>query len=214
MTGIGPVEPVNSSTAENSYDVIGIDESRLTDRLADRLTAHWTRLSPPARRATLAAALAVLATAATVLLLPQPTNDPAPAAPVPWPANVTSWRYLGLAAPLNTDRHATSGRFHFAIAVDHGPPVTLEVTGAAFDGLTAHALPAPAFTVAAATTRRTTVVISVSDCSGLPLNADLPFLDVTLRNTRAIQHHSFIFGNAFARDLSALLHGACDPHST
>ncbi|WP_128377760.1 hypothetical protein [Streptomyces cavernae] len=58
---------------------------------------------------------------------------------------------------------------------------------------------------------RISVRITVATCAGLPLNADLPFLDVTLRNMRAIQRHTFIFSGTFARDLSRLLHTACDP---
>ncbi len=143
MTGIEPVEPVNSPETEKSYD-----------------------------------------------------------------ANVTTWRHPGLAAPHNYG--ATSGRFHLAVTVDHGPPVTLRVSGVAFSGLTAHAMHEPAITVTGGTTRKITVRISVSDCPDLPLNTDLPCPDVTLRNTRAIQQHSFIFGGNVSRDLSTVLHGACD----
>jgi hypothetical protein len=207
MTGIGPVEPVNSPAAGESHDVIGADETRLTDRW----TSRWAKLSPRARRTALATAALTLLAAG--ILLPRVLADEhrteVPDTPVPWPANVTAWRYLGPAGlPETAGAHPTSGRFRFAVDVRSGPPVTLQVTGAAFAGLTAHALP-EAFTVHPGTTRRVTVEISVSDCSGLPLNADLPFLDVTLRNTRAIQHHSFIFGRAYSRDLFELLRGAC-----
>ncbi|MEU9169485.1 hypothetical protein AB0D34_17030 [Streptomyces sp. NPDC048420] len=209
MTGIGPVEPVDSPETGDSYDVIGADEPRLTDRW----NARWGRMSPRARKATLTTtAIALLAAG---VLLPRALSEdrhPEPQdTPVPWPANVTAWRYLGSAdLPEAPGTRPTSGRFRFAVDVHSGPPVTLQVTGAAFTGLTAHALP-EAFTVHAGTTRRVTVEISVSDCSGLPLNADLPFLDVTLRNTRAIQHHSFIFGRAYSHDLFELLRGACPP---
>ncbi|MFK4102335.1 hypothetical protein ACI2L1_20090 [Streptomyces sp. NPDC019531] len=207
MTGIGPVEPVNSPETEKSYDVIGADEPRLTDHLSTR----WKRMSPRARRTTLATTVTALL-AAGVLLPHTLSQNPPPKpkdTPVPWPANVTAWRYLGSAdLPETPGTHPTSGRFRFAVDVQHGPPVTLQVTGAAFTGLTAHALP-EAFTVHAGTTRRVTVEIAVSDCSGLPLNADLPFLDVTLRNTRAIQHHSFIFGSGYSHDLAELIQGAC-----
>ncbi|MER7562626.1 hypothetical protein ABTZ93_06610 [Streptomyces sp. NPDC097941] len=207
MTGIGPVEPVNSPETGQSHDVIGADQARLTDRWA----ARWERLSPRARRTALGTAALTLLAAG--ILLPRVLADEhraeLPDTPAPWPANVTTWRYLGPAGlPQPSGTHPTSARFRFAVDVHSGPPVTLQVTGAAFPGLTAHALPA-AFTVHPGTTRRVTVEISVSDCSGLPLNADLPFLDVTLRNTRAIQHHSFIFGRAYSHDLFRLLRAAC-----
>ncbi|MFI0513251.1 hypothetical protein ACH3Y9_19640 [Streptomyces sp. WSLK1-5] len=209
MTGIGPVEPVDSSDSGASYDVIGTDGPRLTDRWS----AWWRRMSPRARGITLGGtAIALLAAAVLVPRTLSADRRPAPEhTPVPWPANVTAWRYLGPAGlPEPPGSRPTSGRFRFAVDVHGGPPVTLQVTGAAFPGLSAHALPA-AFTVRPGTTRRITVEISVSDCSGLPLNADLPFLDVTLRNARAIQHHSFIFGRAYSRDLFRLLRGACAP---
>jgi hypothetical protein len=213
MTGTGPVEPVNSSETDDSYDVIGVDAPRLTGRITRRLTNQRTGLPPRARKAALTAG--VVATAACVLLLaPTGTShraDPPPR-PTPWPANVTAWRYLGpsdtLPAPTT---HTKSGRFRFAVTITGGPPVTLTVTGTAFPGLDAHAIPEPDFTVNTGTTRRITVEISVSDCTDLPQNADLPFLDVTLRNTRAIQRHSFIFGGAFSQHLSDLLHSACEP---
>jgi hypothetical protein len=206
MTGIGPIEPANSTETQDSYDVIGVDAQCLTDRLATR----WTTLPSRTRTAALAAAAAATATAATLLLAPTGTpdrNQQPP--PVPWPANVTTWHYLGLGATPGPQ--TPSGLFRFAVQVESGPPVTLRVTGAAFPGLHARATPEPAFTVHTGTTRRITVEISVSDCSDLPLNANLPFLDVTLRNARAIQHHSFIFGRAYSDDLSALLRRTCEP---
>lgn len=210
MTGIGPVEPVDSPDTGESHDVIGADGPRLTDRWS----ARWNALPPRARTALAATATALLT--ASLLLpraLPEDPPPEPPAAPLPWPANVTAWRYLGPAGlPRTAGTRPTSGRFRFAVDVDSGPPVTLRVTGAAFTGLTARALP-EAFTVHAGTTRRVTVEIAVSDCTGLPRNADLPFLDVTLRNARAIQHHSFIFGRAYSHDLFALLRGACTPTS-
>lgn len=204
MTGIGPVEPVNSSDPDESQDVVGNDAPRLTDRLAHR----WAGLSSRARTAVLATSLAA-ATAAAALLIPPALGPDRPAEPpVPWPANVTTWRYLGLATPYHPG--AGSGRFLFAVAVDHGPPVSLKVTGTAFDGLTARALPRPSFFVPGGTTLRMTVELSVSDCSELPRKADFPSLEVTLSNTRAVQNHSYVFGGAFSRDLSTLIQGACD----
>lgn len=206
MSGIGPVEPVDSPETDESHDVIGVDGPRLTDRW----TTRWAGLPPRTRMTTLT--MGAIAMAAAAVLIPRAlTADrtETPENPVPWPANVTAWRYLGSTPPASPQ--ATSGRFRFAVSVHSGPPVTVRVIGAAFKGLTAHATPDPDFTVSAGATRRITVQISVADCSDLPLNAHLPFLDVTLRNTRAIQPHSFIFGDAYSRDLSELLHGACDP---
>ncbi|MDH6216296.1 hypothetical protein [Streptomyces pseudovenezuelae] len=220
MSGIGPVEPVNGPEADESHDVIGTDAPRLgdgfTNRLSHRLTGRWGALPPRTRRAVRSTGVIVVAVAGVVLLPTAGAPDRAdPPQPRPYPANVTSWEYLGRAAapttPASPDSRVTSGLFYFAVSVDHGPPVTVRVDGAAFPGLTAHATPERSLTVHAGTPLPIAVEISVSDCSGLPVNADLPFLDVTLRNTRAIQRHSFIFDGGYARDLSELLHGACGP---
>ncbi|MEU0177279.1 hypothetical protein ABZ178_28625 [Streptomyces massasporeus] len=217
MSGIGPVEPanepVNSTDEERSCDVVGTDASRPGDRLASR----WSGLPAGRRRAVVAAAVIAVAAAST-LALPQalapdphpPPYDPVPA-PTPWPATVTAWHYLGPAGSLNSS--GKTGRFRFAVTVEHGPAVTLRVAGTSYPGLTARAVPGPAFTVPAGTPRGITVEITVSDCSALPPEVDHPFLDVTLRNARAIQRHSFIFGRAYARDLSDLFRAACGPRT-
>lgn len=72
MTGIGPVEPVNSAETGESYDVIGADAPRLTDRLAQR----WHGLPRRARQGVLAATAAA-ATAIGALVL-APDSNPAP----------------------------------------------------------------------------------------------------------------------------------------
>jgi hypothetical protein len=122
--------------------------------------------------------------------------------------NVTDFVYAGVAHRATAA--SPVGTFRFDISVRSGPPVTVYGIEAGFTGLRARTAPNPSVTVHAGTTRRIELEISVSNCSGLPLNPDLPFLDVTLRNTRAKQDHSFIFDGAYSRDLSQLLHAACD----
>ncbi|WP_405815669.1 hypothetical protein OG241_14080 [Streptomyces sp. NBC_01390] len=200
MTGIGPVEPVNSPDTQETYEVIGADTPRFTER--------WQNLSPRARRAVVGAAALGATTAAVIALLP-----PEPSAPthtlvaMPWPSNVTTFRYTGLAATF--DSAPASGLFRFAVTVHSGPPVTLRVIGAGLDGLAARISPTETSTVDAGTTQRITVQISVVDCASLPDDAGPPLLDVTLRNTRAIQHQRFAFGGTYPEDLSQLLHTAC-----
>ncbi|MDX2541252.1 hypothetical protein ACOT81_11400 [Streptomyces sp. WI04-05B] len=204
MTGIGPVEPVNSPDAQETYEVIGADTPHFTER--------WQTLSPRVRRAVVGAAALGATTAAVIALLPPEPSTPAPThtlIAMPWPANATTLRYTGLAATF--DSTPASGLFRFAVTVHSGPPVTLRVTGTGLAGLTARISPAETSTVDAGTTRRITVQISVVDCARLTLDTDQPFLAVTLRNTRAIQHRSFIFGSDYPDDLSQLLHTACRP---
>ncbi|MHC3468670.1 hypothetical protein ACYF6T_08145 [Streptomyces sp. 7R007] len=204
MSGVGPVEPGGTGGVGGGGDVIGSDAPRLADRLGRR--RRWV---PRRVRRALLAALVVGAVAVGVLLLPTAgaPDRAEPPEPLPYPANVTRWGYLGLAEPIGA--HDTSGLFRFAVSIDYGPPVTVRATGTDLGGLAVRSTPDPAFTVHAGATRRITVKISVSDCSGLPIDEDLPFLVVTLRNTRAIQQHTFIFGGRYARDLSRLLRTAC-----
>ncbi|WMD08106.1 hypothetical protein [Streptomyces sp. FXY-T5] len=148
------------------------------------------------------------------------------------PANSTdygsSWDAIGTDAPcpagLLADRRrgprarrippnspAKAGRFRCAVTVHRDPSATLQVAGTSHPGLTAHAIPGPAVTVPAGTPRAITVEITVSDRPALPGSRPLPFLDVTLRNARAIHRHSLIFGRGNARDLSDLFRAARGP---
>jgi hypothetical protein len=194
MSGIGPVEPVDSRAENGSYEVVGRDPVGFEGR--------WGALRPGLRRALLAGATALAAAGiGLAAVLTAPGDEAGAADRTPFPANVTAWRYLGLTA---------GGGFRFAVDVSAGPPVVLEVTAAEFAGLDARAIPEPRFTVPAGRSREVTVEISVSDCSAVQPNLDFPFLDVTLRNTRAMQRHSYIFGAKLSQDLSALVHRACD----
>jgi hypothetical protein len=51
------------------------------------------------------------------------------------------------------------------------------------------------------TTRRVSVHVYTRNCATLPLNAGISFIDVTLRNPRAIQTQSFIFDGRYPREL-------------
>ncbi|MFD5076697.1 hypothetical protein [Streptomyces sp. NPDC058371] len=213
MSGTGPVEPAdptrataaddptgtNSPRAEPDHDIIGTDSPRLSDR--------WHALPPRVRHGALAAGAVAAATAA-VLLIPQPpAAAPPDQPPPPRPSAVTDVRYLGIAGTPATE---PTGDFLFEVTVRHGPPVTVDTISTTLTGLRTLTTPDTPFTVRSGTTQRLTVHISVSRCSGLPLDPELPILDVTLRNTDAIQQHSFIFGDPYSRDLSALLHSTCD----
>jgi hypothetical protein len=213
MSGTGPVEPAdptratpaddptgtNSPRAEPNHDIIGTDSPRLSDR--------WHALPPRRRGGALAAGAVTLAAAAALLFPRPPAAAPPDQPPPPRPSAVTDVRYLGVAGTPDAE---PTGDFLFEVTVRHGPPVTVETITAAHAGLHTRTTPDAPFTVRSGTTQRLTVHLSVSHCTGLPLDPELPFLDVTLRNTDAIQQHSFIFGDPYSRDLSELLHSACD----
>jgi hypothetical protein len=53
----------------------------------------------------------------------------------------------------------------------------------------------------------------VRDCRGVPREVVLAFLDVTLRNTRAIQQQSYIIGGDYPGDLFTALRTSCENSS-
>jgi hypothetical protein len=149
----------------------------------------------------------VAAATAAALLFARPPAAPPDQPPPPQPSAVTDFRYLGVAGDPAAE---PTGDFLFEVTVRHGPPVTVDTISAALTGLHTLTTPRAPFTVRSGTTQRLTVHLSVTHCSGLPPNPGLPILDVTLRNTDAIQPHSFIFGKPYSRELSELLRSACD----
>lgn len=216
MNGIGPVEPVEPADSPQRHagwgELAAGGAHGPDDPEPPLLEERRHALRPGTRHAVRTAALALAATGVllTVRSLPGPAaHRTGQLRPVPFPANVTSVHYVGLAAPTRPGTFA--GRFRFTVSVEHGTAVRVQVVGAAFDGLTARIEPRLQVTVPARSSRSITVDIAVADCVGLPRDPDLPFLDVTLRNTRAMQAHSFLFGGTYARDVSALVRGACEP---
>ncbi|WP_405873836.1 MULTISPECIES: hypothetical protein [unclassified Streptomyces] len=211
MSGVGPVEPADPTEAHPRGDtphtpqagpppdVIGTDSPRLTER--------WRALPPRTRTTALATAAAALAAAAVWLLPAPPPNTPPDRPPTPRPSATTAFHYKGLA---DNPGAATSRNFLFDVSVHDGPPVTVSDIDAAPAGLRTRTTPPTSFTVHAGRPHHLTVRITVTDCTALPRNVNLPFLDVTLRNKNAIQQYSFIFGGRYSRDLSDLLHTACD----
>ncbi|MFK0169998.1 hypothetical protein ACIQU5_14420 [Streptomyces sp. NPDC090306] len=225
MSGIGPVEPVNSPErtpgwpddardSRDPYDPYGPDGAPDPyDREPRRLEERWHDLPAGIRRTVLAAvaALVGLGVLLTAHLFPSTSSDHGQPHPAPLPASVTSLHYAGLTAPARPG--VFTARFRFTVSVERGSAVSVQVVGAASDGLTARIEPRLQVAVPAGSSRDITVDIAVADCAALRRHPDPTSLDVTLRNTRAMQAHSFLFGGTYARDLSALVRGACGPTS-
>ncbi len=156
------------------------------------------------------AMVAVVLVVGALLVARHSVQRPAQAAnsPPPFPSLVAAFGYQG------SLRDAVPGGREFALkvrAVSAGPSayeivsVRQEYPGitTALAGIT---LPA---TVRAGQPAEFAVVYRVADCAAAPRDAGLPFLDVTLRNTRAMQTLSEILGADYARDLSRNLHITC-----
>jgi hypothetical protein len=197
MSGIGPLEPGDGTT--DPPEVIGSDAPRLSER--------WAAL-PLRRRRTIAALAA--ATALGTLIGYGCATRPEPAAPplAPYPAQATRVIYKGFDTDP-PDRATRTFTLRFAVMVTEGPPVTVVKIGQSSDNLTTLATPATPFTVPPGRTVQFVLRFHVRNCSDRPREVVLAFLDVTLRNTRAIQKESYIIGGNYPVDLFRALYTSC-----
>ncbi|MEU9128643.1 Tat pathway signal sequence domain protein [Kitasatospora sp. NPDC048540] len=127
--------------------------------------------------------------------------------PPPYPAQIAHFHYAGV-------RSAATGpgaEFVLLLTVeDEGPgPVDLLALRQGYRGLSAEPLGPVPRRIEAGAVARLEVRFLVTDCAAAPPDAGMPFLDVTLRNTRAIQTASQILGDGYPGDLSRNLHIAC-----
>lgn len=205
MSGVGPLEPGEGTRAWGTPDP---DDPPRTGGLAHTSLA---RLYQRHRRAVLTALTFTLLLAgggylfATRQDAPQPR--PQPSAP-PYPSQVTDVSYLdAVAAPGDAGTRTFS--FAVLVSVQSGPPVTVTGITQPYAGLSLTSEPRTPFRARAGSAHKVVITMHVKECGKVPGNAGLPFLDVTLRNKRAIQVHSFILGPRYAQSLSQALQVAC-----
>ncbi|MFE0799154.1 Tat pathway signal sequence domain protein [Streptomyces sp. NPDC058812] len=194
MSGTGPVEP-----GEGTHVWSGPDAPRPSARRRGRPARYYDRH----RRAVLTTAAAVVVLAGGGYLYasrPQPPSPPPP----PHPAQAVDLDYLD-AVPAPGDDFS----FAVRLSVRSGPPVTVTRLDQPYAGISMTSSPTAPFQTKAHSARKIIVTLRVTECAKAPRNLALPFLQVTLRNTRAIQAHSFILGTHYARDLSQALEVAC-----
>lgn len=164
---------------------------------------------PPSRRQkyALAAVLLLFALFLTVRHFahrPEHAANSPPPAGVPFPSQSTLVTYGGPVPPWQD-------AFALELRVHNSAPVAVDVLGVSqgYRGLAVLVSGWLPQTVPAGGTVSLRIGLRVTDCAGAPMDAGLPFLDVTLRNTRAMETVSQILGDSYARDLSAALHSAC-----
>ncbi|MCM2576527.1 hypothetical protein [Streptomyces meridianus] len=150
--------------------------------------------------------LLTLATAAGLRVLDRP-GPPEP--PAPWPIHATDITYTGISRPA--DRQSRSFSFTLRAEATSRTPVTVETLRQGYRSLRTHVTPRLPTTLRSGHPHRITVTMTVRSCKDLPLDAGLPFLDVTLRNVRARQEISEILGAAYAHDLTQALRTICRP---
>lgn len=193
MTGIGPVEPGEDTRVRDA------PPPRPRGRLALRYERH---------RRTVLTSGAVLVVLAGGGYLYANRSQPQPAPPPPYPSQAVDLVYV---APSTGSPGATAGAYSFTVllSVRSGPPVTVTRLTQPYDGLSVTSSPAAPFQTKSHSARKIIVTLRVTECEKAPRNPGLPFLDVTLRNARAIEAHSFILGARYAQDLSRALEVAC-----
>ncbi len=197
MSGVGPVEPGEGTYASDGAPAAYADRPR-RGRPAALAARH-------PRTAIAVAVAGAVAAGASYLYVTRPAPHPPP--PTPWPAQAVSVGYGGDSGRPESGH----GSFDFTITVTTtaGPPVTVERITQNSAALRLSTTPATPFTVRTEKPRNVRVVIQVTECRKVARNAGLPFLDITLRNVRAIQEHSYILGDRYARDLASALGVAC-----
>ncbi|MFG3076929.1 Tat pathway signal sequence domain protein [Streptomyces sp. NPDC048225] len=193
MSGVGPVEPGEDTRVREAP----------RPRPRGRLARHYDRH----RRAVLASTAAVVVLAGGGYLCAS-RPQPRPAPPPPYPSQAVDLVYV---TPVTASRAAPAGGFRFTVllSVRSGPPVTVTRLTQPYQGLSVVSSPAAPFQTKPHSVRKIIVTLRVTECEKAPRNPGLPFLDVTLRNARAIEAHSFILGTRYAQDLSQALEVAC-----
>ncbi|MFG3087542.1 Tat pathway signal sequence domain protein [Streptomyces antibioticus] len=203
MSGIGPVEPGEGTT--RARDTRNGPAPERTSRLARFYGAH--------RRPVLAGTAAAVLLAGGGYLYATRPHAPQQAAPAaPFPSQVVDVTYLGGHAVPPGTRPRTFA-FEVLIGVESGPPVTVTRVSQPYAALSLTSAPRAPFRTESGSARTIVITLHVTECGNVPENAGLPFLDVTLRNARAIQVHSFILGRRYAQDLSQALQVACSNDS-
>ncbi|KQX81972.1 hypothetical protein [Streptomyces sp. Root1310] len=222
MSGVGPVEPgegthaweapdAGRSTAAAPGPAEALGAAAPTP--AARLLRGLGRL-PAAHRRAVSAVLtaAVLLAGGGYLWATRPHEaQPAASAP-PFPSQVVDVGYLGEVAVPPGARPLTFA-FDIVLGVESGPPVTVTRLAQPYTGLSLTSAPRAPFRTKAGSARKVVITMRVTECGKVPKNVGLPFVDVTLRNARAIQVHSFILGARYAHDLSAAVQVACSNES-
>ncbi|QEU85205.1 hypothetical protein [Streptomyces viridosporus] len=195
MSGVGPVEPGEGTRAQ--------DASPPPRPRREALARPYGRRRG-AVLATLLAAAVLAGGGHLYATRPRPAPPPAPL----HPTQVTVIHYL---KPQATGRGTASRSFVFDVEmiVESDLPVTVTRISQPYAGLSVISSPRTPFRTKAGSPRKITITMQVAECGKVPRNVGLPFLDVTLRNTRAIQTHSFILGPRYAQDLSRALEVAC-----
>ncbi|MEU6774335.1 Tat pathway signal sequence domain protein [Streptomyces sp. NPDC046759] len=202
MSGIGPVEPGEGTRERHTHPAAGPTPAPLA-RFRSTVTTRYNRHRP-----------AVLTLVATAALLAgsgyfyATRPRPAPPPPAPYPAQAVEVTFAG-GQPTTAGAPPRSFSFAVLLSVQTGPSVTVARVTQPYAGISLVTDPRPPFRTKGGSDRKITITMHVTQCGKVPMDAGLPFLDVTLRNTRAIQIEGYILGPRYARHLSQALKDVC-----
>ncbi|WP_051943242.1 hypothetical protein [Streptacidiphilus rugosus] len=171
-------------------------------RLERRVGSWWSGLSRPRRAAALLAPPVLLAVT-LYLLAPQPGAPQA----TPWPALYASVVYQGSVTRAVAIPRGTV----FVVGVTNRDTATMTIGQITqpYRGLTFHPEPPLPIPVQQGQTVFIQLFAVVQDCSKIPGNDAMPFIDVTFSNIRAIQTESEILGDRYTADLHQAMTAAC-----
>ncbi|NGO12511.1 Tat pathway signal sequence domain protein [Streptomyces sp. HC44] len=206
MSGVGPVEPGEGTRARDTLEP-GPGTPPLSEPPRGRLAQLYARH----RRTVLPVTAAVILLAGGGYLYATRPQE-APPDPPPYPSQVVGMTYLDKETTPG-DAPLQSFSLGVELTVRSGPPITVMRITQPYSGLSLTSVPRLPFRTRTGFPHKINITMHVTECAEVPRNAGLPFLDVTLRNTRAIQVHSFILGERYAHDLSEAVQVACRNNS-
>ncbi|MEV6207795.1 Tat pathway signal sequence domain protein [Kitasatospora sp. NPDC051914] len=184
---LGPVEPAEGTEAPPPAPL------PLRDLLSRR------------QKLVLAGVFAAVVALLTVRHPVQRPHPPPPSDPPRIPSVVSHLRYAGPVGPPG----GPGAPFALRVSAEADEPYEVTAVRQSYPGLSVSVTGGLPVRVTPGQSVLLTVEYRVTDCAGAPPDAGMPFLDVTLRNTRAIETVSQILGARYARDLSERLHSAC-----
>jgi hypothetical protein len=177
-----------------------------------RLGGWWRGRSRSARRILLAAAAVVLGVLAVPVLQAGNTGTPGPSQPslppslIPWPSQITDVSYAGI---IPQDLSGRRFVILLQIAVSGPVPVTVGDFGQFHAGIALSPGDDLPLTFAPGTSHIVHVLADVQDCRRVPGRRDLPFIDITLSNSRATQTQGEFLGGSYEEDLSRQITKGC-----
>jgi hypothetical protein len=173
-----------------------------------RAAARW-RAVPRRRRRWLLLSAAGTLLAVLAGTLTWNATRPRPQPPAPWPGQVVAASYLGTYGSLAPE----GPRFALLLQLTDRDtrPVTVKDVTQPYPGMTFSLIPGLPVTLRPGVAQVLRIHPKVDDCSRVPTEDVLPFIDVTFRNTRAIQTVSEIPGDRYAHDLHRALTTLCPP---